>query len=158
MIDFAKNYYFAIQNEVQSMHMHSFQILILVDITYHLNPNFDLDDANSFLIIEYHVYINDDHKHDSYFMQYCLQKHWIYVVEEGYAPSIRFVWSNSYVGRFKLQKPWYFVGCYPNLINGCAMIWSFFGIGHGKGADDGARDVIKQFLWQEQLNVHGVPL
>jgi len=40
-----------------------------------------------FLIIEYHVYINDDHKHDSYFVQYCLQKHWTYMVEEGYAPS-----------------------------------------------------------------------
>jgi hypothetical protein len=81
-------------------------------------------------------------------VQYFLQKDWTYMVEEGYAPSIHFVWSNSYTCQFKSQKPWYFVGCYPNLINGCAMIWSFFGIGHGKGAHDGARAVIKQFLWQ----------
>jgi hypothetical protein len=38
------------------------------------------------------------------------------------------------------------------------MIWSFFGIGHRKGAHDGTRTVIKQFLQQEQLNAHGVPL
>ncbi len=73
---------------------------------------------------------------------------WTYMVEKGYAPSTHFVWSNSYTCQFKSQKPWYFVGCYPNLINGCAMIWSFFGIGHGKGAHDGASVVIKQFLWQ----------
>jgi hypothetical protein len=55
----------------------------LVHIAYHPNPNFDLDDANFCLIIEYH-------KDDSYFVQYCLQKHWTYMVEEGYAPSTRF--------------------------------------------------------------------
>ncbi len=128
VIDFAKNYSFAIQNEVQSMHWHSYQISILVHITYHPNPNFHLDDANSFLITKYHVYISDDHKHDSYFVQCCLQNHWTYMDEEGCAPSTHFVWLNSYACQFKLQKPWYFVGCYPNLINGCATIWSFFGI------------------------------
>jgi hypothetical protein len=106
-----------------------------------------LDDANSFLIIEYHFYINDDHKHDSYFVQHYLQKHWIYMVEEVYAPSIHFVWSDGYASQFKSHKPWYFVGHYPNLTSGCAMIWSFFGMGHGKGAHDGPRVVIKWFLW-----------
>jgi hypothetical protein len=32
----------------------------------------------------------------------------------------------------------------------------FFGIGDGKGAHDGAKVVMKQFLRQGQLNAHGV--
>jgi hypothetical protein len=36
MIDFTKKYSFAIQNEVQSMHWHSYLIFILVPITYYL--------------------------------------------------------------------------------------------------------------------------
>ncbi len=70
----------------------------------------------------------------------------MYMVDKGYAPSTHFVWSNGYEGQFKSHKPWYFVGCYPNLIGGCVMIWSSFGIGHGKGAHDGARAIIKWFL------------
>jgi hypothetical protein len=38
------------------------------------------------------------------------------------------------------------------------MICFFFGIGHGKGAYDGARAIIKWFLWPKKLNAHGVLL
>jgi hypothetical protein len=38
------------------------------------------------------------------------------------------------------------------------MIWSFFGTSHGKIVHDGVGAIIKQFLWQEQVNAHGVPL
>ncbi len=48
--------------------------------------------------------------------------------------------------------------CYLNLTSGWIMIWQFFRIGDGKGAHDGTGAVIKWFLCQEQLNVHGVPL
>jgi hypothetical protein len=68
--------------------------------------------------------------------------------DKGYAPSIHFVWLDSYVGQFQSHKPWYFVECYLDLTSGCVMIWSFFGIGHGKGTHDGARAVIKWFLRQ----------
>jgi hypothetical protein len=68
------------------------------------------------------------------------------MVDRGYAPSIHFIWLDNYVGQFKSHKPWYSVGCYSNLTSGCAMIWSFFGIGHRKGAHDGDKVVIKQFL------------
>jgi hypothetical protein len=34
MVDFVENYSFEMQNEVQSMHWHSYQISILVHITY----------------------------------------------------------------------------------------------------------------------------
>ncbi len=57
------------------MHWHSYQNSILVHITYRLNPNWDPNDADSYLITKYHFYISDDHKHNSYFVQHCLQKH-----------------------------------------------------------------------------------
>jgi hypothetical protein len=42
IVDFAENYSFEVQNEVQSMHWHTFQIYILVHITFmhnlHANP------------------------------------------------------------------------------------------------------------------------
>jgi len=80
------------------------------------------------------------------------------MVEKGYAPFTHFVWLDGCASQFKSHKLWYFVGCYLNSIGGCTMIWSFFGIGHGKGAHDGVGAIIKWFLRQKQLNAHGVPL
>ncbi len=80
------------------MHKHSYQISILVHITYHPNPTFDPNDAYYFLITKYHYYISDPHKHDSYFVQFCLQKRSNYMVEEGYAPSTHFVWLDGCIG------------------------------------------------------------
>lgn len=41
------------------------------------------------------------------------------------------------------------------MTNGCKMMWSFFGSGHGKGPHDGARAIIKCFIRREQLSAHG---
>jgi hypothetical protein len=40
-IDFSKNYAMKVQNEIHDMHWFSFQIIILVHIMYHHNPNYD---------------------------------------------------------------------------------------------------------------------
>jgi hypothetical protein len=37
-------------------------------------------------------------------------------------------------------------------------MWSFFGIGHGKGPHDGARAILKMFLKKSQLDVNGPKL
>jgi len=60
-IDFAKNYSFMEQNEIQTQHWHSFQITILVHLTWRINPNFGVgDDEKTRMITEYHFYILDD--------------------------------------------------------------------------------------------------
>jgi hypothetical protein len=41
VVNFAENYTFETQNEVQSMHWHNYQINILVHIMYHHNPHLD---------------------------------------------------------------------------------------------------------------------
>jgi len=44
---------------------------------------------------------------------------------------------------------------YPNMTNGCKMMWIFFGSDHGKGPHDGVGAIIKIFIQHKQLNVHG---
>jgi hypothetical protein len=74
-IDFAKNYTFQIQNEIQSMHWHSFQVTILVHITYKVNPTNGSNDEAQRLIKDNHFYIYDDKEHDTLFVQHCLLHH-----------------------------------------------------------------------------------
>ena len=87
VIDFAENYSFEVQNKVQSMHWHNYQITILVHIMWVKNPNPDPDDESTRNIMTYHFYISDNKLHDSYFVQHCLiMLHWDSVVESGFIP------------------------------------------------------------------------
>lgn len=60
-IDFAENYTFEIQNQIQSMYWCSTQISILVHITYRIKPDGEL-------VKDSHFYITDDEQHDSLFV------------------------------------------------------------------------------------------
>jgi hypothetical protein len=40
---------------------------------------------------------------------------------------------------------------YPSLTQGCKLLWSYYGTGHGKGEWDGAGTVVKRALRMEQL-------
>ena len=39
-----------------------------------------------------------------------------------------------------------------DLPNGCRMVWSFFGSGHGKGLHDGAGAMLKCAIHTEEMN------
>jgi hypothetical protein len=67
-IDFAENYTFQIQNEIQSMHWHSFQVIILVHITFCVDFAFGFDDEDNTFIKDNHFYILDDKEHDTLFV------------------------------------------------------------------------------------------
>jgi len=133
MEDFAKNYSFQVQNEVQSMHWHSYQISILVHITYWSNPDFDMHDEDTKILIEYHFYISNDRKHDYEFVQHCFGLHWRYILDQRLPPRWHYVWFDGCTNQFKSSKPWYFVFMYSNMTSECKMMWSFLGSGHGKG-------------------------
>jgi hypothetical protein len=119
VVDFAENYSFEIQNEVQSMHWHSYQISILVHITWVRNPAADPNDESTKNIMTYHFYISDDPCHDSYFVQHCLLLHWQHVVSNGFQPKIHFIWSDGCSSQFKNKVLWAFVSRYPLLYDGC---------------------------------------
>ncbi len=95
IIDFAKNYIFEVQNELQNMHYHTYQIYILMHISFHHNPTPDPYDEESKILTEYHFYISDDCKHDSEFVQHCFKLHWQHMVEQGYTPQWHWVWSDG---------------------------------------------------------------
>ena len=67
-IDFAENYNFEIPNEIQSMHWFSHQVIILVQLTYRINPLSDLRASGLKWIKESYFYISDDKEHDTMFV------------------------------------------------------------------------------------------
>ena len=67
VIDFAENYSFEIQNEVQSIHWHSYQITILVQIMWHRHSSTtDAHDVCKFFM-KYNFYVSDDKTQDNFF-------------------------------------------------------------------------------------------
>jgi hypothetical protein len=158
VIDFAENYSFEVQNEVQSMHWHSYQVTILVQISWIRNPHPDPCDESSKTLCKYHFYVSDDKTHDSYFVQHCLTLHYEDLVLSGFKPRRHWVWSDGCSSQFKSKVPWYFVSRYPEITDGCKCLWSFFGSGHSKGPHDGAGAVLKRFIRQKQLDVEGPKL
>ncbi len=87
LVDFVKKYNFQMQIEVHSMHWHSYQISILVHITYRSYSNFDGYDENSRILTKYHFYISNDRKHDFEFVQHCFKLHWRYILDQGFVPN-----------------------------------------------------------------------
>jgi hypothetical protein len=64
------NFFFQVQNAMQSMHWHSHQIIILVHISYCLNLDYALYDEDSKVLIEYYFDVLDDQKQNNEFVQY----------------------------------------------------------------------------------------
>ncbi len=77
------------------------------------------------------------------------------MVDNGFWPKQHWIWSNECTSQFKNKTPWYFVSWYPYIISGCVCLWNFFGSSHGKGLHNGVGIVLKWFIWQVQLDVHG---
>ena len=75
MVDFAENYTFAPQKEIQSEYYHSDQVTIFVHVLYrHAQASIDgtRDSTQSRDVIkEYHFYVSDDCEHDTLFVQHC---------------------------------------------------------------------------------------
>lgn len=142
VVDFAENYTFKEQNEIQSMHWFSSQVTIFVHITY-------VRIAGS-VHKYYHFYISDDKTHDTLFVQHCFMLHHGWLKEIGVSLKEHWVWSDGAASQFKAKRPFYFVARYGTL-TGLKMTWNFSGSGHGKGEHDGAGAVIKRHLTHEQL-------
>jgi hypothetical protein len=97
------------QNEIQDMHWFSFQITILVHITYHQNLTFDPTHPESKILKEVHYYICDEKEHDTLYVQYVFRLKWDFVRERGCLPKCHIVWSDGCNGQFKSARLWYFM-------------------------------------------------
>ena len=132
-LDFAENYSFEVQNEIQSMYYHTFSVTILVHITYKMQQ--DDQTGEEKMLKETHYYISDDKAHDTLFVQHCLLEHWKWLQVQGFSPAEHSVFSDGCAGQFKGRQGMYFVARYPGLTGGCHMRWNYFGTAHGKGED-----------------------
>jgi hypothetical protein len=95
-VDFFENYNIKIQNEVQSMHWHNFQVTILVLIRY--QPSLvlhDLINLDSSLIKEVHYFVLDDTSHDTLFVQHDFMLHWSHLQSQGCIPNNHIVWNDG---------------------------------------------------------------
>jgi hypothetical protein len=68
------------------------------------------------------------------------------IIEGGFKPKKHWIWLDGCGSPFKSKIPFYFVSHYLNLIGGCSCMWSFFGLGHGKGLHDGVGAILKRFI------------
>ena len=149
VVDFAENYSFKEQNEIQSMHWHSSQVSILVHITY-------IKKAGD-IIKTVHFFISDDTIHDTLFVQHCFMLHFGWLKEQSISIKSHWVWSDGAASQFKARRSFYFVARYASL-TGVQMSWFFSASGHGKGEHDGAGAVVKRTLTHEQLKADGPKL
>ena len=78
MVDFAENYTFAPQREIQSEYYHSDKVSIFIHVSYrHAQESIDGRDRTPQswdVIKEYHFYVSDDREHDTFV---CLTLLWV---------------------------------------------------------------------------------
>ncbi len=146
------------------MHQFSFQITMLVHITYWQNPKYDPTIDGSRILKEVHYYISNEKKRNTLFVQHAFKLHWEFLKSKGCQPKQPIVQNDSCFGQFKNARAWYFLGRYHNLIVsahlplGYQILWNYFAIGHGKGEVDGACALLKRELRKEQIKPQGVKI
>ncbi len=132
------------------MHLHNFQVSILVHNTYHHNPRHDAKNFDYPLLKEIHYYVSNDTSHDSLFVQHAFMLHWECLQMQGCFSSQHVLWNDGYLRQFKNAKAWYFVSQYPSLttysslLTSYQMLWNFFATGHDKGEVDGVGMLFKR--------------
>ncbi len=103
-----------VHNEIQDMHWFSFQIIVLVHITYLHDLDYDLIIPNFKILKEAHYYASNEMDHDTLFVQHAFKLHWEFFKSKGYQPRMHVVWFDKCYGQFKNAQAWYFLGRYHN--------------------------------------------
>ena len=141
--DFAENFQFVIQDEVQSYHWSKKYCTLHPVVIYYLDPE-------GKLIHESFCIISDDLTHDNCFVHQ-LEKFIVAYVKQNLPHIKRFEYfTDGCAGQYK---------SYKNFINICLheqdfevpAKWNFFATSHGKGACDGIGGTVKRLAYKESL-------
>jgi hypothetical protein len=89
------------QNEIQSMHWHSFQITILLHITFQVNQINGQGNNDKNIIKDTHLYVSDNKDHDTLFVHHCFLMHWDLLSSCGIKSTHHWVWSDGCAEQFK---------------------------------------------------------
>ena len=129
VVDFAENYSFVHQKEIQSEYYFSKQITIMVHVCYrHAQSELDhVESTNEERTIkkEYHFYISDDKEHDTLFVQHCFTIFFENLRSRGVKFENHFVWSAGCATQFKYSWTFYAI-CRYHKIYKIPHVWSFF--------------------------------
>jgi hypothetical protein len=117
--DFADNYSFQIQNQIQSLYWRQQQVTIFVQITYR-HAELAVDGVlstpeNRVIKKQMHFYVSDSKEHGIVFVQHCFLKHAEWLKERGVTMTRRQVWSDGCSGQFKSSHASYFVAKFEGL-------------------------------------------
>ena len=143
LLDFAENYQFIIQNEVQSYHWCKNYCTIHPIVVYMKN-----EDGQSTTVSI--CIISDDLTHDTSFI-YCLQKSLTEFLKI-YFPQITKLqyFSDGCSGQYKNFKNFLNL-CHHSKDFGFSASWSFFATSHGKSPCDGVGGTVKRKLSNASL-------
>ena len=131
---------------MQSEYDHSNQVFMLLHILYrHVEQNvndIEIASENQHVIKEYHFYINNDHTHDTHFVQHFFDNINDTLKGHGIKFNEHWIWSDGCIGQFKTARSFFWLCCIhkKTCIKHC---WNLFENSHGKGEHDGAGACIK---------------
>ena len=155
VVDFAENYTFSPQKEIQSEYYHLDQVSIFVHILYRhaelVIDGFDSDENNREVIKEYHFYISDDRTHDTCFFQHCFNVIYNELLKRRVTFKEHWVWSNGCANQFKSTRSLFWLYHFHKRTE-IRHTWNFFETGHGKGEHAGVGACVKHALRRHQLN------
>ena len=135
LANFAENYQFTIQDEIQGYHCNSGQCTIY--------PVVFCQNTQDKLIDESMCFISDDLQHDIGFV-YQLQTQLISCIKENYSNTTKLEYfSDGCAGQYKNLKSCQYL-CNPKADFDLDAAWSFFATSHGKSLCDGIGGTVKQ--------------
>ena len=149
MVNFAKNYTLQPHNEIQSQYYHSYQVNIMVYITYRHGED-SYTKEKRVILKEYHFYISDDRCHGLDFVQHSFQLFYKHLEDNNIQMEQHWIWSHDCAGQFKNSRVFQWL-CILHKRHEVPHIWNYFEIGHGKGKHDGAVACIKTALRRQEM-------
>ena len=155
VVDFAENYTFVPQQEIQSEYYHSDQVSMLIHILYrHVEQNVDHIEStseNQHVIKKYQFYNSDDRTHDTYFVQNYFENIYSSLKSHGIKFNENWIWLDGCVGQFKYSRSFFWL-CRLHIRTRIKHCWNLFETSHGKGEHDGARACIKLALQRFEMD------
>ena len=143
LLDFAENYHYLVQDEVQGFHWNKDQCTLHPVVIYYKNENNEL--VHRSLCI-----ISDDLDHDTNFVNKLQELVCHYIKNE--MPEITSIeyWSDGCAGQYKNYKNMMNL-CLHNEDFGLKASWYFFATSHGKSPCDGIGGTVKRKIARTSL-------
>ena len=107
IVDFAKNYTLAPQDEIQAQYYNLEQVTIYVHIVYRHAPDSIEEDQK--ILRGYHFYMSDNKLHSFEFVQYCFKVFYDNLKERQIQMTQHWIWSNNYTRQFKNARMFYWL-------------------------------------------------